>query len=74
MTIYIQAKSKKELNEKLAKGEKIQGTEYDMFSTNHCTLNELPTGTVVKVFEKYVGGNPYAKSYGVWSKEKNKIS
>ncbi len=74
MTIYIQAKSKKELNEKLANKEQIKGTEYDMFSTNPCILNELPTGTVVKVFEKYVGGNPYAKSYGVWNKEKKKIS
>jgi hypothetical protein len=74
MQVYIKAASKKALNEKLALNERIGATEYDMFSTNNCILNDLPTGTVVKVYDKMVGGNPYAKSYGVWNKEKNKIA
>jgi hypothetical protein len=73
MQVYVKGASKKALNEKLALGQGIGATEYDMFSTNSCILNDLPTGTVVKVYEKMVGGNPYAKSYGVWNKEKNKI-
>ena len=74
MQVYVKGASKKALNEKLALNERIGATEYDMFSTNNCILNELPTGTVVKVYDKIVGGNPYAKSYGVWNKEKNKIA
>lgn len=74
MQVYVKGASKKALNEKLALNERIGATEYDMFSTNNCILNELPTGTVVKVYSEMIGGNPYAKSYGVWNKEKNKIA
>ena len=65
MQVYIQAKSKVEVNQKLAEGKTVTATEYDMFNTLTHNFNELPEGTTVKIFEKYVGGNPFAKSYGV---------
>ena len=71
--LYVKGASKKALNEQIAAGQEIFGTEYKLCEENRHKLNELPTGTVVKVFEKFVGGNPYAKSYGTWNKEKNKI-
>lgn len=73
MQVYVKGASKKALNEKITNNERVAATEYDMFSTNSCILNDLPTGTVVKVYEKIVGGSPYAKAYGTWNKEKNKI-
>ena len=78
MKVYIQANSKKAINEALASGKKVPAVEYNMFNpngqymTDHI-LNDLPTGTIVSVFSKYVGGQPYAKAYGSWDKEKNKL-
>lgn len=73
MQIYVKGASKKAINELIAAGKSIYGTEYMPTSQNDHRLNDLPTGTCVKVFDKYVGGNPYAKSYGTWNKEKNKL-
>jgi len=77
MKVYIQANSKKAINEALTDGKKVPAVEYNMFNpngymTDHI-LNDLPTGTIVSVFSKYVGGQPYAKAYGSWDKEKNKL-
>lgn len=74
MQVYVKGASKKALNEQIAAGTRIRATEYDMFSTNSHILNDLPTGTVIKVYDKMVGGSPYAKAYGTWNKEKNKIA
>jgi hypothetical protein len=74
MQVYVKGASKKALNEKLALNERIGATEYSIFNNRCHILNDLPTGTVIKVYDKIVGGNPYAKSYGVWNKEKNKIA
>lgn len=74
MQLYVQGKSKKEINERLEKGETVYGTEFSMFQQNTISLKDAPNGAVIKVFEKYVGGNPYAKSYGTWNKAKNKIA
>lgn len=73
--IYIQGKSKKAINEKLAAGQPVHGMEYDFFTGDRAhTLNgDVPKGTVIKIFGQYVGGNPYAKSYGTWDPVKNRI-
>jgi len=72
MTLYVQGKSKKALNELLANGTTVIGTEYSLRQPQNYTLNsDLQDGTVIKVWEKIIGGNPYAKAYGTW--EKNKI-
>ena len=73
MQVYIKAKSKKEVNEMLTNGLDVTAIEYILFNTNYYQLTELSTGTVVKIFDKVVGGSPYAKSYGVYNKEKNKV-
>jgi len=73
MQVYIKAKSKKEVNEMLTSGLEVTVIEYSLFNTNYYQLTELPTGTVVKIFDKVVGGSPYAKSYGVYNNEKNKV-
>jgi len=69
MDLYIQAKSKKEINNRLNSGESVYGTNYSMFGGGgtHKLDSDLPTGTVIKVYEKTVNGSPYAKSYGIWN-------
>ena len=64
MQVYIEGKSKAQINRDLVDGKPIVGTEITMFATTEYPFESLPDGTVVKVFEKYVGGNPYAKAYG----------
>jgi hypothetical protein len=71
--MYIKGASKKALNEKIEKGEAVYGIEYKLGDENTHKLQDMPTGTSIKVFEKYSMGSPYAKSYGTWNKEKNKI-
>lgn len=72
-TIYVNAKSKKEINDSLKLGKQIVCIEYLPYTVNEKYISDCTTGTVVKIFEKYVGGSPLAKSYGVWNKEKNQI-
>lgn len=74
MEIYIQAKSKKAINEALAAGKQIHGYNYSMFGGggNYALSSALPIGTVIKVYEKLVGGSPYPKSYGTWDGNKVK--
>ena len=71
--MYIQAKSKKAINEMLKKGETVYATDYNMFAGDRTLLwLDIPENEPIKVFEKYVNGQPYAKSYGV--KKGNKLS
>lgn len=74
MDIYVQAKSKKAINERLALNEVITGYNYSIFGGGgEYELNEsLPSGTVIKVYEKTINGSPYAKAYGVWDGKKVK--
>jgi hypothetical protein len=73
MTIYVNAKSKKAINDMLANGTTVIGTEYSLWEpVNHTLNSELPNGTVIKVWEKLVGGSPYAKAYGTWDGKKVK--
>jgi len=77
MKVYIKAKSKKEINEWCKSGVAIEATEYNAFNPNgyetQHILENLPTGTTVSVFSKFVGGQPYAKAYGEWNQEKNQL-
>jgi hypothetical protein len=74
MDIYVQSKSKKAINEKLANNEIVSGYHWSILGGGHYfELDEkLPVGTVIKVYEKLINGNPYAKSYGVWDGKKVK--
>lgn len=64
MQVYVKAKSKKEINEKMAAGIAVRYLEYKMLDCNEGVVADLPLGAVVKIYDKMVGGNPYAKAYG----------
>ena len=70
MQVYIQAKSKKIINTALSLGATLEGVEYSMFATKAHDVASLPVGTVVKIFDRYVGGSPYAKAYGTIGRDK----
>lgn len=64
-TVYVKAKSKKAINETIASGQRVYGTIYSMFNGDReVDLATMPDGTVIKIFDKYVSGQPYAKAYG----------
>ena len=67
MEVYVKAPSKKALNELLqANDTPITFVEYRMLDENHYSFNELPEGTLVKVWSKQdPWGTPIAKSYGI---------
>ena len=70
MQVYVQAKSKKSINERLAAGQQVTAVEHKLGDETCHRLTELPKGTVIKVWEKLAGGSPYAKSYGTWNGKK----
>lgn len=72
--VYVQGKSKAEINRRLAAGETIVGTEHKLGSETKWPLSEmLPDGSIIKVFSKVVGGSPYAKSYGRWNQKLRRV-
>lgn len=72
-TYYVKAASKKAINETLAAGKQVLATCHSVF--NSCTKNitELNNGDVIKIYEKTVGGSPYAKAYGNWDAKKGRV-
>lgn len=74
MTLYVQARSKKELNERLSLGQVVRGFNYSMFGGGGVyELNtKLMNGTIIKVYDKLINGQPYAKAYGTWDGTKVK--
>ena len=76
MSLYVKGKSKKEINERIAAGSKVYGENYSLFGGGgtYPLDASLADGTVIKVFDKYVSGSPYAKAYGNWKPGKNKIA
>lgn len=78
MKLYIQAKSKKALNEMVAADgpDRIIGTEYNMFNpkgymVDH-VLSECEVGTTVAIYSETQSGSPVAKSWGTWDGTKLK--
>jgi hypothetical protein len=71
-TVYVRAASKKAANELVLK-DMCSCTEYDMYGSTGHNLRAMPTGTVVKIYDKFVDGSPYAKAYGTWDAEKKRI-
>jgi hypothetical protein len=64
MQVYIQGKSKKAIQNDITSGATVRALEIGMFGSTEFDFKDLPNGTTVKIYEKIVGGNPYAKSYG----------
>lgn len=65
MQVYINAKSKAEVNRSLKEGKTVFAKEIKLGSVHDYTFDQLPNGTTVKIYEKYIGGSPFAKSYGI---------
>lgn len=72
-TYYVKAKSKKALNEAIAAGTKITATCFSMTNGHQKEITALNDGDVIKIYEKTVGGSPYAKAYGNWNSKKGKV-
>lgn len=76
-TFYVRGKSKKEINERLAEGRSVHAENHSMFEAFAKPSGELAAvagdGDVIKVYEKMVGGSPYAKAYGNWNAKKQRI-
>ena len=74
MKLYVQAKSKKAINEMLKEGKQITGYNLSMFGDGglYILSSALPVGTVIAVYSKVVGGHPYATSFGTWDGTKVK--
>lgn len=72
-TYYVFAKSKKEINERLAKGDAIRAVNHKLGEETTKDIRELNDGDVIKVYKKELGGSPYAHAYGNWSVKKQKV-
>jgi len=68
MKIYVEAKSKADLNRRLQAGEEVYGKNYSIFGGGgYYNLNKhLPEGTLITIYSQMSGGNPVGKSYGQW--------
>lgn len=66
MEVYIQGKSKADINRRLQAGELIMAKEYSPCGVTLHTFTELPDGTMVKVHKTTLYGEPTpATAYGV---------
>jgi hypothetical protein len=75
MKLYVKAKSKKEINERLSAGDQVLGVNFSIFGDGGTYgLETVADGTVIAVFEKEVSGSPYAKSYGTWNAKKQRVA
>lgn len=74
MKIYVQAKSKKAINEMLMAGQTISGMNYSIFGDGgmYILSSALPAGTVIAIYQKVVGNSPYATTFGTWDGKKVK--
>jgi hypothetical protein len=74
MKIYIEAKSKAQVNRDLKAGKTFNGFNYSMFGGGGWyALNNCEPGTVVALYTQKVNGNPVATSWGTWNPAKNQI-
>jgi hypothetical protein len=72
MKIYVQANSKKEVNELLKSGKKVYGENMSLFGGGGTySIDELADGDVVAIYAKMSDGNPVTKSWGSYDKAKN---
>ena len=75
MKLYVFAQSKKALNARLEKGEIPVGTNHSFFGDggDYALDDKLADGTAISIYEKEVGGSPYAKAYGVWNAKTRRV-
>jgi hypothetical protein len=75
MKLYVNAKSKKAINERLSSGETVRGENFSIFGDGgmYTLSGELPDGTVIAVYDKMVSGSPYAKAWGTLDSAKQRV-
>jgi hypothetical protein len=83
MKLYVKAKSKKDINERLEKGEAVFGDNFSAFGgggTYQLGGQPIGDGTVIAIYEKtatFPGesgpGSPVAKTYGAWDAKKGRV-
>jgi hypothetical protein len=70
MKVYVESNSKEELKRKFNNGEKIIGTEYNLFNPNGYetthVINDLKIDTVIAIYKEKVENSPYAHSWGTY--------
>jgi hypothetical protein len=73
-TLYVRAKSKKAINEKLEAGQAVYAESFSLFGGKSGPLHAVAAdGDVIKIYEKMVSGSPYAKAYGNWNAKKQRV-
>ncbi len=75
MKLYVKAASKKALNERIARGDLPWGKNYSVFGDggDYPLDGNLPDGTTIAIFERVIGGNPVANSWGTWSAKAGRV-
>lgn len=73
-TVYVRAKSKAAINrELLVNQHAFECIEHSTAGAEVYDLENMPTGTVVKVYSKEICGIPYAKAYGTVKRFDGKV-
>lgn len=74
MKIYVEAKSKKHVNDMLASGQQVSGYNHSIYGGGGWyNVSDLADGDVVAIFQKTINGNPVVKSFGCYVKDKNTL-
>jgi hypothetical protein len=69
--VYIQAKSKVEINERVL-ADNAYGIIFHPNGTERCNLRSLDDGDIVVRYTKRVGGNPFPEAYFTWDANKKR--
>lgn len=70
MKVYVRGKSKREINEALARGALVVGRCFGIDGERDVLLSTLQAGDVVARFTKYAGGSPVAEGWHEWNAKK----
>lgn len=71
--LYVKAKSKREINERIARGIVVTATRYKLGDADRVTLNTYPHRIALKLYHATINGTPIARSYAVWNPLKGRV-
>ena len=71
--LYVRAKSKRDLNERLEAGDQVLGRSFGIDNAGLYGLDCLTEKCLIVVYSKMVGGNPVPISYGEFDPAKNRV-
>ena len=76
--IYIEAKSKTDLNRRIVDNEEIIGTEYNLFNPDgyetKWSLKELTEDVIVAIYDETIEDKPVPKIWGLFMVNTNKVT